>query len=322
VNKAKRWIKWGIVLALLALVLPYLFSRAVAPQSRLQAFTDNSAADDPIDTDELRIACYNIAHGRGLAESNLEGGDEQTRLNRLDEIAALLDEIDADIVVLNEVDFETSWSNNVNQAEYLANKCGYPHRVEERNLDFRVLHQTWRFGNAVLSKLSLSNATLIDLPSYSEFETAVAGKKRAFGVDVRIAENLFVHIVAAHLSHRSEDLRERSAKSIIQHTRNQELPCIVAGDMNSSPKNFPGANATVDDRNAMETFAQSKLFLCSQITPPSSPSRFTFRSDIPKIVIDWFLITEELNFRSYDVIHSQLSDHRPIVAEVGIERAP
>ncbi len=315
VKKVKRWIKWLVLLTLLLLLTPFLVSRWQASGNRIRLLNDEPAT--PIaNANSFRIACYNIAHGRGLADTNWSGGDPQTRIARLDEIAALLSEIDADIVVLNEVDFDASWSNNVNQAQYLADKCGYPHRVEQRNLDFRVLYRTWRFGNAVLSKLPLSNAALIDLPSYSPWETAVAGKKRAFGVDAQISEGRSVHVIAAHLSHRSEDLRERSADSIIQHVRNQRLPCLIAGDMNSSPVNFPRPNVTPDARNAMETFAKSQLFHRSQITPPTARSHFTFRSDNPDIVIDWFLVTEELYFKSYDVIDSQLSDHRPIVADI------
>ena len=237
-------------------------------------------------------------------------------MKRLDQIAELLTEIDADVVVLNEVDFDASWSNNVNQAEYLATKCRYPFRVEERNLDFRVVHRTWRFGNAVLSKFPLSDPQLIDLPSYTELETLLAGKKRAFAVDLSVGDQKF-HIVAAHLSHRSEDLRQRSAVQIVEHVRAKNLPTVIAGDMNSSPKDFPGHNQTEDGRNAIETFLESGLLIPSQTKAPKSNSSLTFRSDDPRLVIDWFFVTRDLDFdTSYEVIDSKLSDHRPIIAEV------
>jgi len=310
----RKW-AWRLLTLILALVLvPYLFSRLLAPQSRL-ILCQSGDSEAIAASDTLRIACYNIAHGRGLAESNWDGGDAETRLKRLDQIAALLNEINADVVVLNEVDFDASWSNHVNQAEYLATKCQYPYRVEERNLDFRVLHRTWRFGNAILSRLPLTEPELIDLPSYSELETLLAGKKRAFGVDVSFGEQK-VHLVAAHLSHRSEDLRERSAQKIIQHVQSQSIPNIVAGDMNSSPPEFPRNNQTKDGRNAIETLLKSGLFTSSQPDPPQQDSQLTFRSDKPQLVIDWFFATKELSFGdSYQVIDSQLSDHRPIVIQ-------
>ena len=316
-RKAKRLIKWTIILTLLVIVAPHLMSRFSAQSNRLSLNVTGSQTVPS--KQKLKVVCYNIAHGRGLAESNWTGGDHQTRLNRLDEIGDLLNKIDADVVILNEVDFDASWSNNVNQAKYLAEKCGYSNWVEERNLDFRVVHRTWRFGNAILSKLPLSNASLIDLPHYSVWETAVAGKKCAFGVDVQLSENQFVHVVAAHLSHRSEDLRERSAKVIIEHVRNQELPCIIGGDMNSSPKDFPRSNSAADGRNAMETFAETEQFKRSQVASPGDSSECTFRSDQPEIVIDWFLISQDLEFLSFQVIDSPLSDHRPISADIKLK---
>ena len=76
------------------------------------------------------------------------GGKPSERSDRLREIADFLIEVDADVVVLNEVDFDASWSGHLNQAEFLASRAKYPYRVEQRNLDFRVLGWTWRFGNA------------------------------------------------------------------------------------------------------------------------------------------------------------------------------
>jgi hypothetical protein len=75
----------------------------------------------------IRIASYNIAHGRGLADSNWHGGNLQQRLKRLDAIGALLRDVDADLVILNEVDFDASWSFGVNQARHLAEIAHYPY---------------------------------------------------------------------------------------------------------------------------------------------------------------------------------------------------
>lgn len=291
----------------------------MAPSNRLRLHGFGQSAKTPA-KGALRVACYNIAHGRGLAESNWQGGDAATRLGRLDQIAELLKEIDADVVVLNEVDFDASWSNHVNQAEYLAEACGYSFRVEERNLDFRVLHRTWRFGNAILSKFPLSKPALIDLPSYGESETWLAGKKRAFGVDLAWGNNdvghRALHLVAAHLSHRSEDLRERSAAMIVEHVQEKGLPTVIAGDMNSSPRGFPGSKTTQDGRNAIERFLAARWLTPSQVDVPESLREFTFRADGPRTVIDWFFAGEGLVFGDrYRVVESLLSDHRPIVAE-------
>lgn len=72
----------------------------------------------------LKILVWNIAHGRGDVPegglSNWKGGTDDDRIVRLIHIADVLREVDADLVILNEVDFETQWSGHLNQGEILA----------------------------------------------------------------------------------------------------------------------------------------------------------------------------------------------------------
>jgi endonuclease/exonuclease/phosphatase family metal-dependent hydrolase len=141
----------------------------------------------------------------------LAGGTAEERKTRLDQIAELLQDIDADIVVLNEVDFDSSWSLSTNQARYLAQQAGYSYWAEQRNLDFRVLTWKWRFGNAILSRYPILQSSVIDLPGFSSVETFFAGKKRALNCTVELNGNK-VRILAVHLCHRSEAIRARSAE--------------------------------------------------------------------------------------------------------------
>lgn len=88
----------------------------------------------------LRIGAYNIAHGRGTADGNWSGGDENERRGRLNAIAELITAADLDVVVLNEVDFAATWSYHVNQAAWIAEATEFPYWVEQRNLDFRFAY--------------------------------------------------------------------------------------------------------------------------------------------------------------------------------------
>lgn len=234
---------------------------------------------------------------------------------RLDEIAELLRVMDADIVVLNEVDFDASWSYSVNQARYLAEKAGYAHRVEQRNVDFRVLFWTWRFGNAVLSKYPIVSANVLDLPGYSTFETILAGKKRSVVCDIETSDRI-LHIVAAHLSHRSEAVRVASAKMITHVAAGKRLPTIVTGDMNSTPSSFPRSRTAASGENAVAVFDGSQLFRRTPTQPPMNSDQLTFPSSAPALVIDWVLIPADWRFVEYRVVSSQLSDHRPVCVDV------
>lgn len=264
---------------------------------------------------QIRIVSYNIAHGRGLAESNWEGGTADVRIDRLDDIAALLRDFDADVVVLNEVDFDSSWSQSVDQATYLAREAGYRYCVKLRNMDFCVGVWSWRFGNAVLSRYPIADAKEIELPGYAKWETVLAGQKRALFCEIEIGD-MKLGIAAAHLSHRSEDLRVASAKQLLAFSEGYGRPLVIAGDLNSTPSGFSGSISSSAGVNAMDVFDQSGLFLRLPTHETGDRSENTFRSDRPVRIIDWILVPKPWQVRSYFADPSELSDHRPVIADV------
>lgn len=305
-----------LVLTVLAfLLVPYLGSR-IASNFRQVRVVSVPAVEDlrqAASNGRLKVLTYNIAHGRGLAESNWDGGDADQRIDRLQEIASVLKKANADVVILNEVDFDCSWSNGVNQAEFLATEAGYSYRAEQRNLDFRILLWRWKFGNAVLSRYPLTNAQVVDVPGYSAIETLLAGQKRALRVDVKLGGN-DVCVIAAHLCHRSETIRAESAEALLGVARSFGGNTIIAGDLNSSPPEF---RKTADsDVNAISTLDDSNMFQRRPVQPPTSLEQFTFRFGEVQTVIDWILIPRTATYLDYQVIDTDLSDHRPVAAEI------
>lgn len=312
----RRRIRWVVGLVFAAMLLPWLFSRLLSGsrmvRMRSLPSTGVEEGDRIAPPRQLRVVGYNIAHGRGLAESNWQGGRREERKQRLDSIAKLLRELDADVVVLNEVDFDSSWSFSTNQAEYLAKAVGYSHWAEQRNLDARFLFWKWRFGNAVLSRFPIRNAEVIDLPSYSAGETWLAGKKRGLLCEVEIADRR-LQVAAVHLSHRSESVRAKSVDHLMSVV--SEESSVVVGDFNSTPTGFPQSASDPELGNAIDRLDGSGLF---QRFPKTTPAAFelTFSSDKPRSVIDWIMISQSLEFVGNRVIASRLSDHRPVVADI------
>ncbi|MEZ6111516.1 MAG: endonuclease/exonuclease/phosphatase family protein [Pirellulaceae bacterium] len=314
---SKRVLVRSTIVLLAVFLVPFVASRIMSPWRRVSIHSSSqqdARADGRLPT-TVRVACFNIAHGRGTAISNWDGGDYQDRISRLDQIAALLREVDADIVVLNEVDFDASWSYHTNQARFLANKSGYSHWVEQRNLDFRFMFWTWRFGNAVLSRYEITDAQLVDLPSFSALETLLAGKKRSVLCDINV-DGLPIRIVAAHLSHRSESLRVLSADIITSIVRESTTPTILAGDMNSTPVDFPGATTDENGNNAIETFDESGYFLREPSRLGVGKDDFTYHSNDPRSVIDWILVPAKWDYAEHNVSRTVLSDHRLVYADV------
>ncbi|MEM8943794.1 MAG: endonuclease/exonuclease/phosphatase family protein [Planctomycetota bacterium] len=306
-----------LAVGLLLTVLPYLYSRLLSPSRSLLVFSTAEAMAPADAASQLRIVTYNIAHGRGLAASNWEGGSPATRHQRLSDIADQLINLDADIVVLNEVDFDSSWSGHINQAKFLADRSAYPYRVEQRNLDFRVLGWTWRFGNAVLSKYPVSHAQTVDLPGYSTWETLLVGKKRALACNLEFGGQKF-QLVAAHLSHRSEAVRVQSARHIIQLARASGGPTVVAGDLNSTPPGLPNSKADSAGQNAIGVFDHSDLLRRSPREFLDGQNQLTFPADQPSQAIDWILAPADWRFSDYRVVQSTLSDHRPVLADIAL----
>ena len=313
-TRIKRSLLALVAMILLVLIIPYLWSRMASPWRQV-AIHASQVVPAPGEPERIRIVTYNIAHGRGQAQSNWQGGSQREREQRLKEISELLRDIDADIVVLNEVDFDSSWSYHVNQARYLAEHAGYPYWVEQRNLDFRVAIWTWRFGNAILSRYALSEAQVIDVPALSQSEAIFVGSKRCVLCRVQGPHRPF-RIIGAHLSHRSESTRAKSARMIVDLVTGSPIPTVIAGDLNSTPAGFPQHQTDPHEGNALSIIDESSDFQRRPVEPPSTPDGFTFDTSDPKSIIDWILPTQDWEIVNYDVIASRLSDHRPVVVDL------
>src|SRR5262244_2290057 len=95
----------------------------------------------------FRIATYNIHKARGL--------DGRTRVER---IARVLADLDADIVALQEVVNHEGRSVEDHQACYLAAKLGYVHAIGETRK-----HRGGVYGNETLSRHEFGLIRQIDL---------------------------------------------------------------------------------------------------------------------------------------------------------------
>lgn len=330
-----------IMLGLLALVLAIPFGwyvverlRSSGRAIRLRENENSKPADFEQRDFGLIVGTFNIAHGRGLAESNWHG-DAKERETRLGQIARLFakDKLlgvdlrkdpgagqDLDLVILNEVDFDATWSGHVNQAEFLAKRAGFPYWIEQRNLDVDFPFFRLQCGNAILSKYPLSDPQLIDLPAYSSLEPMFAGKKQAVICTMQLDGSRKIRVLAVHLEHRSEDVRVAAAKVIDEIRRQSDLPLLVAGDFNSSPVTFPGAEQDEHGQTALSLLLDSDGFQ----TRPREPeaNRRTFPADHPNLAIDWVLAPKSWTWASEFVPAVMLSDHRPMLAHLAIGPPP
>lgn len=321
-RRALRGVALAVLVVLLVSVAWWIVGRATADSRRLvvRSWAEAPAAQEarsPADT--LRILAWNLAHGRGDEGPglfrNFRGGSEEERTARLARIAMVLRRVDADVVVLNEVDFDASWSGGLNQAEVLALAAGYPAGVEQRNYDVRLPFGTLSFGNAVLSRRPILDARWVEIPPHSRLEEAAVGAKEASVV--RLSTGLGpLSVVPVHLEVRSQETRLAAVPVLDSLRLRATEPVVLAGDFNSSPPGWPGAAAST---------ALSELLARGWRSPrteePPGPAEWTFPTYDPRRGIDWVLVEPPLRAVEARVVTgtAALSDHAPVVAVITSE---
>lgn len=301
---------------LLTLVLPLLLVTAWYGFSRLHhtlqpiQITTTKAEKATVAKNRIRVAAYNIAHGRGgkLGASNWENEESADLLSRLDLIAEQIKSIDADVVVLNEADFNANWSFGIDQAHYLAEKCGFPYLLQQRNYGVSLPFFSLHFGNALLSKYPIANVEHLRFKAFSTSESIFAGNHNGFICDIELPGHPLT-LVGVHLEYRDETTRVLAARTLHQAAKMRGNAFIALGDFNSSPDS--GLTNEHGD-NAIQYLLEAG-YVASM---PNAPSNFTFPSEKPERKIDWIFGSRIEGFANAEVVPSTLSDHLMIVTDV------
>lgn len=219
----------------------------------------------------LVVASYNIHKGRGL-----------DRRIDLDRIAAVLAEIDADLVGVQEV-FRP-------QAELLARQLGM-------RLVMGVTHQRAEgpYGNAVLTRLAVHGFHVFDLTRRPR------EPRGGLRVDVSVGGSV-LHLFNVHFGLRVWERAEQVELLVSEHVLSDEVrgPRIVVGDLNEW---FPGAVGRT---------------LRRELHGPRV--RRTHPSPLPLFALDRIYWDRNLHGEAVHVHRSRLarvaSDHLPIVARL------
>jgi endonuclease/exonuclease/phosphatase family metal-dependent hydrolase len=235
-------------------------------------------------------------------------------LAHLNEVAKQIRDSRADVVVLNEVDFDANWSFGVNQATWLAEKAGYGYVVEQANMDVWVPFGRWRFGNAVLSRIPVVRWESVRFPPRSRWEAWLVGNHDGLLVELQ-NEEVGLNVFAVHLDFRDEATRVRAAERIAEVAGRSFWPFVAAGDFNSSPKGHRAAELDAGGANAVTFLIEQQGFV------PASPlaedaALYTFPSARLTRTIDWILAQDAGQLDFGGTIPSALSDHLMIWADV------
>ncbi len=142
----------------------------------------------------------------------------------LDRIVQLIRDEGADVIGLNEVDYETTRSRGINQAKYIAQKLGFDY-AEGKIFKTSGGH----FGNAVVSRYPIVSSKNHILPNPMGHELRAALECQ---IDI---DGAILNFFSTHLDVRDPDSRTAQAVELVQLASKLRGPTIIAGDFNAVP---------------------------------------------------------------------------------------
>ena len=227
----------------------------------------------------LRIATWNIKHGRGM----------DGRLD-LERTAAVIAKMDVDIVALQEVDDDVRRSGGVDQATWLAERLGM-----QASFGPFMDYQGGRYGLAILSRIPIQRSEVWRLPDGHEPRVALS-------VDVVNRSGPTITVAAVHFDWvEDDDYRFAQATETMRRLHELETPWIVLGDFNDTPE-----SRTMRGFHALGLDAVKPM-----------RTRATYPADEPEIEIDFIVAGpgEYWSISEVEVFDESIaSDHRPVVA--------
>lgn len=229
----------------------------------------------------LRVLTYNIHHAEGI--------DKKLDIPR---IANVIRAAEADLVAVQEVDFKTRRTGNVDMPAELAKLTGM-HVYFAKAMDY----QGGAYGQVILSRHPMTDTKTHMLPPAEQ------------GVEPRIMAEARVKIggqsiafFATHLDHRDEPRRLKQVEEIGRITANlkDDTIALLAGDLNARPDSAPIAN-----------------LLRAWTDPSAGKGLLTIPAEKPKAQIDFVLYRPKERLRPVEVKvidEPVASDHRPVLA--------
>ncbi len=232
----------------------------------------------------LRVLVYNIHAGRDAAG-----------VLNIDRVAKIVEKTRADIVLLQEVDRNTTRSGNADHFVMLKHLTNFDGAFG-KSLDY----QGGDYGIAILSRWPITAQRVIpyqpdpQAPPGPSFEPRIA-----LAVEV-LTPHGSVHIIDTHLDSSPEDTYRRPEATQLAATIQAEAPQIAGGDFNSTPDS--AVHATLQSAGVRDAWLD-----CG-----AGPG-LTYPADKPAKRIDDLYIASEWTCSAAQVVKTQASDHRPVL---------
>ena len=242
----------------------------------------------------LRVATLNLAHGRGLATSQI-GLPRETFEQNLRAVGEVLCAERPDVVALQEADASSAWSGRFDHVALLAQAAEFPYVHHVLHVDHGPPGLHLRYGTALLSRLKLANCT------GHAFRTGVLDAKGYAAARVEFAGRPLT-VVSVHLDPSSARRREQQAAALINDLRSCPGGLVIMGDFNTTwDKPDDGLRVIAD---ALHLRAHEPLDAARATYPAASPRRR----------LDWILVSDDLLIQKSWECSESISDHQAVVA--------
>jgi len=204
----------------------------------------------------------------------------------IEDIAAVLNKADADLVVLQEVTSE--------QKSLLRDltKERYPHMLGTSGLLILAKHEERASGR--IDGAKIDGWARIPFVLWAQFEI----------------EGFAFELVGVHLAYPFNPLeQEADTETLIAFVRSRKAPLLVAGDFNLSPWS-----------NKLQRFTRETGLLRYNTFRPTWPTRRVIRL-IPLVTLDNVFSSGEFARLSVTTGSGAGSDHRPVIADIALAAA-
>lgn len=307
------------------------------PKTAVLEINEDQNATEIMPKDIITIASYNIAHGQGLKVHSSDYRDKETTLEHLEKLNSVINKLDADILLLQEVDLDSDRTHNINQLEYLTKNNKYKYSAcaivwKKNYIPFPywpIEHHIGyvRAANCVLSKYELSNhyRIIFDKPKANTWWYNLGYLDRAIQrVDVKIGIKK-IALLNVHLEAWDANAREDQIKILSNYMNEVELPIVLGGDFNTILPTEPIKTGFIDEPEADFTNEKTLAwFFANQpsLIMPNLKHAYTFPSDTPTRGLDHIFLRGDIfkliNFRVVTEAKTA-SDHLPVEVTVKLK---
>jgi len=331
-----------IVIVLLGATLFWASRTTLSSQKYHQtAVLEFSVKPSVNEKNTLKIMTYNIGFAGGVDGLGEKRLSQKQALKNLKEIATVIRAHNPDILAVQEIDRQSRRSGRVDQVEYLAKELGYPYVVfnytwAKRWVPYPLTLKWWthfgdvQAGQALFSKYPIkqTGALRFEKPKRQSWIYSLFYLDRLVQwAKIEISETQSISIANVHLEAWDQTARAEQAQKMLDRLLIENVEILV-GDLNTVPdislKKSGFIDSKKDNYEQDPTYARiTHLYKDSLHTTDVEvdAKTWTYPSNQPTRRLDFIGAIKALRVAGVQVSNDTVaSDHRPIIAEIGLSQ--